>query len=203
MRHHVLLYTEKLKIAENLNSIDDVGFDFKIVTDASLLFDIDSSKECMVLFDLDSFKDDFSDFFNYLKKDIPDIKMMLLTAQPDVLKGVEYLKEGIKAYGNSYMHPIHIQQAVAMVCEGNIWIYPELASYMIQQTPVTSSSIEALADMDEREKEIITFVCEGMRNRDIATMLSLSEISVKKALTLIYQKLHVSDRVEMIAYFNR
>ena len=203
MKHSVLLYTERKDLINNLMSIEALNFQYSIVNDASDLFDFDKNKECMILFDLDSFKEDFKEFFEYLKKDLPLLKIMLLRSKLDLLEGVEFLKDGVKGYGNSFMQPVHLEQAIDVICEGNIWIYPELALYMIQQTPVNSSDIDILKQMDEREKEIIKFVCRGMRNKEIADNLSLSEISVKKLLTLIYRKLHVKDRIEMIAHFNR
>lgn len=203
MRHKVMLYTQNIKFVHNLESKDSLEFDYSLVSDSASLFDYKSAAYCMIIFDKDSFEGDFSEYFSYLKKDLHDIKMLVLSLKPDVAEGVQYLKEGVKGYGNALMHPVHLLQAVDVICEGNIWIYPELASYMIQQTPVSSNKVDALEMMDAREKEIIDFVCQGMRNRDIAQQFSLSEVSIKKALTQIYHKLHVADRVEMIAYFNR
>ena len=203
MKHRVILYTQKQELLNNFKKIEVLGFDYHTTSESSELFDFSSKENCMILFDIDSFDGDFREFFNYLKKEYPLIKLMVLRSSLDVLEGVELLKEGVKGYGNSFMQPVHLKQAVDVVCEGNIWIFPELAVYMIQQTPVNSSKVDALSDMDSREKEIINFVSKGMRNKEIAQMLTLSEISVKKALTVIYHKLHVKDRVEMIALFNR
>jgi len=203
MRHKVLFYTTNLKLLENIESLDDCGFDYKVAFELASLFDYDAHEHCMIVVHEDSCVDGFIETFRDLKKEFQELKLMLICNKPDVLKGVAYLKEGIKAYGNSFMHPVHMLQAIDVVCEGNVWIYPELATYMIQQTPTSTSTIDALSEMDAREKEIITFVCKGMRNKDIADMLCLSEISVKKLLTQIYQKLNVSDRIEMIAFFNR
>ena len=203
MKHKVMLYTQDIKFVHNLESKDSLAFDYTLVSDSALLFDYSSVEYCMIIFDEDSFEDDFSEYFAYLKKDFPDIKVLVLSLKPDLFKGVHYLKEGVKGYGNSLMQPIHLLQAVDVICEGNIWIYPELATYMIQLAPVNSDKVDALETMDDREKDIINFVCQGMRNRDIAKQLSLSEVSIKKALTHIYHKLHVTDRVDMIAYFNR
>ena len=203
MKNKIILFTHKQELVNNLCNSEVVHFDYEVVDEVGKLFEYDSTRACMILFDLDSFKQDFIEFFSYLKTDFPRVRLMAIASSPDIFKGVQYLKEGVKGYGNSFMHPVHLQQAVDVICEENKWIYPELASYMIQQTPVSNSRVEMLKDMDSREKEIINFVCKGMKNRDIAHRLSLSEISVKKILTHIYQKVHVKDRLEMITLLNR
>jgi len=203
MKHKIMFYTQKPDLIKNMKSIELCEFEYFIIHDASDLFEYNKDQYCMILFDLDSFEGSFSEFFTYLKEDFPFIKLMLIASRLDVSEAVEYLKDGVKGYGSSYMQPVHMQQAVHVICEGNIWIYPELAVYMIQQTPVNKNEVDALKDMNDREKEIINYVCQGIRNKEIAQMLSLSEVSVKKALTQIYHKLHIKDRVEMISLFNR
>lgn len=55
----------------------------------------------------------------------------------------------------------------------------------------------------EREHEIIRLLLSGMRNREIADLLNVAEITVKKHLGSIYRKLHVRNRVELIRLWER
>jgi len=203
VKNKIILFTQQQEFINNIYNAHIIDFEYEVVDDSAELFESDQNEYCMTLFDLDSFKEDFIEFFSYLIKAYPDVKLMTVSSKPDIFHGIEYLKDGVKGYGNSFMNPVHLQQAIDVICAGNIWIYPELATYMIQQTPVSSNRVDLLMDMDSRDKEIINFVCKGMRNKEIAKILSLSEISVKKLLSSIYQKLHIKDRVEMIAFFSR
>ena len=51
-----------------------------------------------------------------------------------------------------------------------------------------------------REDQIVTLITEGLSNREIATELNVKENTVKKSLLRIYDKLGVSNRVELVLY---
>ncbi|MBO6303707.1 MAG: helix-turn-helix transcriptional regulator [Selenomonadaceae bacterium] len=50
-----------------------------------------------------------------------------------------------------------------------------------------------------REEMLINFVLEGLNNREIAKRLSLAEITIKKALSKIYQRFGVKNKTELLA----
>ena len=51
-----------------------------------------------------------------------------------------------------------------------------------------------------REEQTVNLVTEGLNNRDIARELNLKENTIKKSLLRIYDKLGVSNRVELVLY---
>jgi DNA-binding CsgD family transcriptional regulator len=51
-----------------------------------------------------------------------------------------------------------------------------------------------------REDQTVSLVAEGMGNRDIADQLGIKENTVKKSLMRIYDKLGMSNRVELVLY---
>lgn len=51
-----------------------------------------------------------------------------------------------------------------------------------------------------REDQIVTLVAEGLSNREIATELNVKENTAKKSLLRIYDKIGVSNRVELVLY---
>ncbi|MBR3722936.1 MAG: response regulator transcription factor [Selenomonadaceae bacterium] len=50
----------------------------------------------------------------------------------------------------------------------------------------------------EREEMLIDFLLEGLSNKEIARRFSLAEITIKKALSKIYQRYEVKNRVELV-----
>jgi DNA-binding NarL/FixJ family response regulator len=54
--------------------------------------------------------------------------------------------------------------------------------------------------LTRREKTIISYLMQGWRNREISTHLSISEQTVKNHLRTIYDKVGVSDRLELVLY---
>ena len=65
------------------------------------------------------------------------------------------------------------------------------------------SSAKPLRPVDtltHREKTIISYLMQGWRNREIGTHLAISEQTVKNHLRAIYDKVGVSDRLELVLY---
>jgi DNA-binding NarL/FixJ family response regulator len=60
-----------------------------------------------------------------------------------------------------------------------------------------------LATLTEREREVITLVGKGLRNKQIAEQLFISEATVRHHLTAIFAKLKVADRLELVIYAYR
>jgi len=65
---------------------------------------------------------------------------------------------------------------------------------------VTDSKGQVL--LSRREQEIVSKVAEGMRNREIAELLHLSEHTVKNHLFRIFERLGISNRAELILYLH-
>ncbi len=57
----------------------------------------------------------------------------------------------------------------------------------------------AIAKLTDRQMEILTSVADGQSNSDIAKQLGLSEITVKKHLSAIFERLGVANRSEAVA----
>lgn len=85
--------------------------------------------------------------------------------------------------------------------EGELVGYLCVFQWVASDVPSTSNSQRktgAENQVTEREHEIIQLLLSGMRNREIADLLNVAEITVKKHLGSIYRKLHVRNRVELI-----
>jgi two-component system nitrate/nitrite response regulator NarL len=60
-----------------------------------------------------------------------------------------------------------------------------------------------IASLSQREREVIQFVGKGLKNKQIAEALFISDITVHHHLTNIYGKLEVADRLELLIYAYR
>ncbi len=52
-----------------------------------------------------------------------------------------------------------------------------------------------------KEKEIISFVCEGLSNKEIAHRLNISESTIKAHLHRIFKKLNIQSRTQLVSIF--
>jgi len=52
----------------------------------------------------------------------------------------------------------------------------------------------------KREKEVIALIGEGLKNKDIAARLSISQATIRQHLSSIFRKLEVADRIDLVIY---
>jgi DNA-binding NarL/FixJ family response regulator len=88
--------------------------------------------------------------------------------------------------------------AIRMVASGNVWLPVTLQTQMAER--LRSPSGMALSP---REEEIVRYVGQGLRNAEIAKILTISEETVKTHLTKIFRKVGVRDRLELALYAAR
>lgn len=81
---------------------------------------------------------------------------------------------------------------------GEQWIDPELTRRFVRGPFLGSGSKDRNEGLTSRELEVLKLVATGSRNKEIGRTLSLTEGTVKTYLHSIYQKLEVSNRIEMV-----
>jgi len=128
-------------------------------------------------------------------------KVAVCSDVPGVGEMLECVRLGARAYCNSHMATAHYQQMLRLLKEGQSWFPPplldetfKLARFAIQPAPPK----QLLQSLTKREREIALAVSEGKTNRQVADLLTISEVTVKTHLTSIYKKLDVRDRVSLL-----
>jgi DNA-binding NarL/FixJ family response regulator len=97
-------------------------------------------------------------------------------------------------------------EAIRWVLEGRSWIDHALITDFIETArPLIRSSSEAarLGDrprLTKREREVLGLIVAGYANKEIAHVSSVTEDSIKHHLTRMYEKLGVSNRVELATF---
>ena len=87
-----------------------------------------------------------------------------------------------------------------------VWLEPTMIARVLgdltrpQPSPQVSAEATKITRLTEREREVITLVGEGLRNKHIAERLYISEATVRHHLTAIFAKLDVSDRFELAIF---
>ena len=95
-------------------------------------------------------------------------------------------------------------EAIQQVNSGQVWFDQSIMTGLVaeaQRTP--DPELEKIASITSREREIVNLVCEGLKNKEIAKRLSISEATVRNHVTSILNKLELSDRFELALYFYR
>ncbi|MGE3541475.1 MAG: response regulator [Candidatus Tectimicrobiota bacterium] len=147
---------------------------------------------------------------------LPDLLTTAATSRVVVLTGVrdaalhrQAIRLGAVGLVRKEKAVDELLQAIEKVHAGEVWLESTMVASvlgeMTRTRPAQPVDPEAakMASLTEREREVVTLVGQGLRNRQIAERLSISETTVRHHLTAIFAKLEVHDRLELVIYAYR
>ncbi len=95
-------------------------------------------------------------------------------------------------------------KCISCVHQGQIWATSTELQFVLEHLSRTAPfrTLNGNGDgvLTKREKEVVGLVVEGLNNDDIATQLKLSRHTIKNYLFRIFDKLGISNRVELVLY---
>jgi len=116
----------------------------------------------------------------------------------------ELLKAGIRGCCRDDIEPQFLKQVVVAVQDGELWIRRTLTSRLIDELGKTTAknrayrtSLGLLNKLTQREYDIAVRVGNGENNKQIANSCGITERTVKAHLTEVFQKLGVTDRLNL------
>ncbi len=132
----------------------------------------------------------------------PFIKIIVINENFNDEEKAKFLKMGIKGFFDSEMNSAEIEKALIVIRDGGIWAERKILNIAIEpditQISRILSSYDKNYNLSRREKEILRTMVLGIRNRDIADRLYISEKTVKTHINRIFKKLGVDSRVKAI-----
>ncbi|HTG15118.1 MAG TPA: response regulator transcription factor [Blastocatellia bacterium] len=98
-------------------------------------------------------------------------------------------------------------KAIERVHAGEAWLDPSIMAGVLNVVSGKSKKgnreTEKIATLTNREREVVALIGQGIKSREVAERLFISETTVRHHLTSIFDKLEVSDRVELLIYAMR
>src|SRR6266566_2289654 len=129
----------------------------------------------------------------------PDTHVLLLSS----LDREDYLYETLRAGADGYVlkdiAADDLAQAVRTVARGEVLVQPQIAGRLISRFGKQARGTDAHEALTAREQEVLRLLARGLRNKEIAARLYVSERTVNFHLANIYQKLNVSGRTEAMS----
>jgi DNA-binding NarL/FixJ family response regulator len=133
--------------------------------------------------------------------ELPDVRVVILTASDDEADLFEAIKSGAQGYLLKNLEADEFFQALASVMAGEPVLTPRLARRLLQELAQRPAAQEQAAALTDREREILELLVQGITsNRELAERLFISENTVKYHLKNIMAKLHLENRAQVIAY---
>jgi DNA-binding NarL/FixJ family response regulator len=129
---------------------------------------------------------------------VAEIKVMMLTVSVGEIDVVRALSLGARGYVVKGISGSELLQALHFICEGERYLSPSLGAKLLSDIGLgkMSSQEVVLGPLTTREGEVLSFLGQGLSNKEIGSRLRLSEKTVKHYMTSVLQKLRVRSRLE-------
>jgi DNA-binding NarL/FixJ family response regulator len=142
-----------------------------------------------------------------LKASNPEILFMMCTIYEEDEKIFEALRAGASGYILKKTQPAKLLDGINELIQGGAPMSSQIASRVVaafQNKSITSSLGASLDVLSRRENEILEMLSTGLLYKEISDKLFITTETVRKHVYHIYEKLHVTNRVEAVnKYFGR
>jgi DNA-binding NarL/FixJ family response regulator len=133
----------------------------------------------------------------------PDSKLIVQVVEADEANIVELYRRGVRGVVPRSISPDLLIKCVRKIADGETWIDNQSISWVIeayrsQATALTNPRVQP--KLSKKELAIISCITRGMRNKEIAYQIGTTEQVIKNYLRKVYDKLGVSDRLELALY---
>lgn len=135
------------------------------------------------------------------------VRVIILTASEDKNEFVQAMKLGCSGIVLKQTAPELIVKSIRKVHGGEIWLDSHTTAAVMRQFASPGDAGNGSnpkgrerSPLSQREREIVGLVAQGYKNREMAEKMFISEQTVKNHLHNIFDKLGVSDRLELALY---
>jgi DNA-binding NarL/FixJ family response regulator len=139
-----------------------------------------------------------------IKERFPSVQIMICSVYDDDDRLFRALAAGANGYILKRTAPSVLISSIIDIFNGGSPMSGQIARRVVASLQISKEASEPQApfDLSKREKEILNFLSNGYRNKEIAEMLFISTHTVKSHIYHIYEKLHVQSRVEALNKFS-
>jgi two-component system, NarL family, nitrate/nitrite response regulator NarL len=187
------LLTDEPVLAAGLESIlsTNGGFILGAVceTTAQLVAEIEGNRPDLLLLDLRSDLT-FSTLVEFQRR-FPSTKVVLWVRAISTELAYQAIEHGIRGILRKTLQPEMLLKCLQMVADGGLWF---------EETLKASFDGVRTISLTRRESQLVSLLSQGLKNKEIAATLFISEGTVKVYLSRLFHKLGVKDRFELALY---
>ncbi len=169
-----------------------------------------SEKPDVVVLDINMPVMDGLEAIRLIHKNNHDTKVVILTAIEDDDYIFKFIREGATAYLIKDTTPEEMLMTIRSAHFGESLVQPRVMNKIFKEFCKLSEGkeershlnedAEGIANLTDREKEVLALVSKGLNNKEIASSLFISDATVKTHVANLMSKLGMRDRVELVLF---
>ena len=200
-------------VRDGLRKLLNLEEDFEVVAEAAdgreVLDRVHEFDPDVLLLDLRMPNLDGLSALQVLQQSNKRTKVIVLTASEDKNEFVQAMKLGCSGIVLKQTAPDLIVKSIRKVHGGEIWLDSHTTAAVMRQFAAPGEVMSGgggvgksreRSPLSTREREIVQLVAQGFKNKEMAEKMFISEQTVKNHLHNIFDKLGVSDRLELALY---
>lgn len=160
---------------------------------------LQENKVDLVLLDFDLGQRDGLDFMRAVEGIRFTGKVLLVTAGVNDADAASLIRRGIAGIFPKHNSPVLLAEAIREVLSGKVWFDPgQLQKIVGRAVSKEEDEPPRSNKLTERERQVLSFVFEGLANKEIADQLQVSESAVKGTLQQLFQKTGARTRGQLV-----
>ncbi len=202
-RTRVILADDHRIVTEGLKNLLDPEFDLvEVVEDGQALLEAARKhKPDVIVADISMPKLNGIDALVELKKEDPDVRVVILTMHKEVSYARRALAAGASGYVLKHSAPFELVDAIHMAMDGETYISPRIAGEILQDV---RSGREVKDDpastVTPRQKEILQLLAEGLSAKEVGAILKIAARTVEFHKYQMMETLGIRTSAELIVF---
>jgi len=209
----IVIIDDHVVVREGLRMLIETQDDMEVAAQAGTLTEALAAIKCeepdIVLLDLDLGGINIVEQLPEIVSASQGTRVLVLTGVRDTLVHRRAMRLGARGVVMKDQAAETLLKAIRKIHAGEAWIDHSMTAHLLAE--ISGLGGEKKADREAaktmtispREREIVTVLCEGMSNKQIAKRLFISESTVRNHVTSILAKLELTDRFELAIYSYR
>ncbi|WP_010285131.1 response regulator [Bacillus timonensis] len=136
-----------------------------------------------------------------IKKEKPEIKIMMLTSFSDQDHVIPALEAGASGYQLKDIEPDDLVISINRIMGGENQLHPKATSHLLANLSNNRNQKKnSLEELTNRELDVLKEIAKGKSNKEIASSLFITEKTVKTHVSNLLAKLELTDRTQAALY---